>query len=77
MQVCNKFVTQLTPNIIRQFAKPLSTQIIDDSHRHEQKLATPAKTVSSTGNLSLTKNHILCGKNSSTIGFNSTCDCVK
>lgn len=70
MQLCNRRVTQVTTNLVRQLAKPVPMKVDDDHHDDQDthipvpKLATP-KTI-----VSMNK-HLLHGNTSITTGLNS------
>ncbi len=69
MQICNKRVTQVTTNLVRQLARPVPMKVEDDHHDDEHthiavpKISTP-KTLPSMAKL------LLHGNTSITTGLN-------
>jgi hypothetical protein len=70
MQICNRRVTQVTTNLIRQVAKPIPMKVEDDHHDDEHTHIPVPKTPTPKTFLSMNK-HLLRGNASITTGLTS------
>lgn len=72
MQFCNKRVTQVTTNLLRQLAKPVPMVVEDDHHGGDDAHIAVPKTATPLTVTSMNK-FLLKGNASITTGLNSTC----
>jgi hypothetical protein len=68
MQICNRRVTQVTTNFVRQIATPVPMKIEDDHHDDEHIHIAVPKTPTPKTFLSMNK-HLLRGNTSITTGL--------
>jgi hypothetical protein len=70
MQICNRRVTQVTTNLVRQFAKPISMKVEDD-HHDDEHTHIPVPKTSTPQTLFSMNQHLLRGNTSITTGLSS------
>lgn len=75
MQMCNRRVTQVTTNFVRQLAKPIPMKVEDDHHDDEHThIAVPSTPVPTTY-VSMNK-HLLRGNAAIITGLSSMCQSI-
>ncbi|CAF3601331.1 unnamed protein product, partial [Rotaria sp. Silwood2] len=70
MQICNRRVTQVTTNLVRQLAKPVPMKVEDNHHDDEHTHISVPKTPTLKTIVSMYK-HLLHGNASITTGLNT------
>ncbi len=68
MQLCNRRVTQVTTNLVRQIARPVPMKVEDDHHDDEHAHISVPKTPTPKTFVSMSK-HLLRGNASITTGL--------
>ena len=70
MQICNRRVTQVTTNLVRQLARPVPMKVDDDHHDDEHTHIAVPQTPTLKTFVSMSK-HLLRGNVSITTGLSS------
>jgi hypothetical protein len=70
MQICNRRVTQVTTNLVRQLARPVPMNVEDDHHDDQHIHIAVPKTLTPKTFVSMSK-HLLRGNASITTGLSS------
>ena len=71
MQMCNRRVTQVTTNLVRQIAKPIPMKVEDDHHDDDHTHIAVPKTPTPRTFFSMNK-HLLRGNAAITTGLSCT-----
>jgi hypothetical protein len=71
MQICNRRVTQVTTNLVRQLAKPVPMKVEDDDHHDDDHTHIPVPKTPTPKTFASMNKHLLRGNASITTGLSS------
>jgi hypothetical protein len=69
MQLCNRRVTQVTTNLVRQLAKPVPMKVEDDDHHDDEHTHIPVPKTPTPKTLVSMEKFLLRGNTSITTGL--------